>query len=473
LKKQIHFSTVCWGESYVLSFLNINLASLLSPQNLPNFANHFQITYFIYTTRYHVKSINDHRNIHQLQKLANVFIIKIEDKLTLNPINTHHHLWKKSMDHAKKNQSLIAFIPPDTAWSENSFTYVSKQLLLGVKVILMGFLRVDADTIAKELLYYQNTSTSVITITGSELVKIGLSTIHPLSAAYLHNSPFFPIHPEMVFWPLKNYGLLCRILIREMFIFDPHSIDLNNVNLIQTYIDESLIKVVENSDDLFAVSLTKLDQDIFWYENFNVRSPRTVGKWWAGYDSWVNDNLASKNILWHYHGGDKSSEKNFQLSANIFIRKASIFREINKLFNFASLNKLTEASIIISFLLDPSFPVHVLKGYKGCIIFLPKNIDAKLNNFKNDISNNLFTNSILLDIINSHYIPNFNLNLLLDLDELFLKSDNFEMRDASNKIIYFSTKRNERYANNSKIISNKFQHGNNSIYIIDNYISTK
>jgi hypothetical protein len=247
---------------------------------------------------------------------------------------------------------------------------------------------------------------------------------------------------------------------------------LNNVNLLQTYIDESLIKVVDNSDDLFAVSLTKLDQDLFWYQNFNVRSPRTVGKWWAGYDSWVNDNLASKNILWHYDGGDKSSEKNYQLSANIYIRKTSIFKEIYSLFNFASSNELFQASKFISFLLSPSFPIHTIKGYGGCIIFLPKNSDAKLDNFKDGASNNFFINNFLVDILNSHYIPNLNPKLLLDLDKLFLKSDNFVMRDANEKIIYFSTKGNDRYANNSKIISKKFQSGNNSIYIVENFIST-
>lgn len=445
---------------------------MLSPQNLPNFANHFKITYFIYTTRSHVKAIKYHWNYLQLQKFANVYIIKIEDKLKFNPINTHHHLWKKSMDHAKKNQSLVAFIPPDTAWSENSFTYVSKQLLLGVKIILMGFLRVDADTIAEELSKYKNCSTSAITISGSELVRIGLRTIHPLSAAYLHNSPYFPIHPEMVFWPLKNYGLLCRILIREMFIFDPHSIELNNVNLLQTFIDESLIKVVENSDDLFAVSLTKLDQDIFWYENSNIRSPRTVGKWWASYDSWVNDYLASKNILWHYDGGDQSSEKNYKLSANIYIRKSSIIREINSLYNFAILNKLFDASKFISFLLSPSFPIHAIRGYGGCIMFIPINVDPKLDNIKDGVSNNFFYSSFLVDIINSHYIPNFNPRLLVDLDESFRKSDNFVMRDANEKIINFSTKGNDRYVNSSKIISKKFQRGKNSIYIVDNFIST-
>lgn len=442
----------------------------MAPQNIPNFAIHFQITYFIYTTRSHVKAIKNHCYIHQLQKFAYVFVIQIEDKLKHNPISTHHHLWKKSMDHAKKNQSLVAFIPPDTAWSENSFKYVSKQLLLGVKIILMGFLRVDADTFAEEISNFKNSNTSAITISGSNLVRIGLRTIHPLSAAYLHNSSYFPIHPEMVFWPLKNYGLLCRILIREMFVCDPHSIELNNVNLLKTYVDESLIKVVDNSDDLFAVSLTKLDQDKFWYENFNVRSPRTVGKWWTGYDSWVNDNLASKNILWHIDGGDKSSEKNYQLSANIYIRKSSIFREINKLFNFARLNELSQALKIISFLLAPSFPIHALKGYSGCIILLPKKVDVKLFNLKDGTSNNFYIKSVLVNIINTHYIPNFNLKSLLDLDELFLKSDNFEMRDGSNKIIYFSTKGNDRYANNSKIISEKFQHGNNSIYILENSI---
>ena len=59
------------------------------------------------------------------------------------------------------------------------------------------------------------------TIAARDMMTLAITHIHPLMAAYDRAGAYFPIHPEMILWPIEGDGFLLRLLARELFCFEP------------------------------------------------------------------------------------------------------------------------------------------------------------------------------------------------------------------------------------------------------------
>ena len=151
--------------------------------------------------------------------------------------------------------------------------------------------------------------------------------VHPLMAAYSRDSDHFPHHPEMVIWPVKNEGLLVRVLARECLMLDPNAFRLNDRALVDGPTNRDEIEFISDSDDLFAISLMPLGKDMDWCVDHQVIDYSWLARWWLHYDGPLNDIVAGTKVRVHYADPTKSEWRKAEFCSDLFVYNAAIHRE--------------------------------------------------------------------------------------------------------------------------------------------------
>jgi hypothetical protein len=391
LPKKIMVVTVVWGDWHINQFLRLNLPTLMANGNFPNLSNAFQIEYLIYTKKEDLYKLTKSKLIEQLSSIANVKYIFLEDSSLSDPIRVHHTCWNLAIKQAGDENAYILLMPPDVAWSKNSFTYVASQLQSGKTAIFMTYLRVEDKSFMREFSRFSHAlNPDSVELSGNELVEIALKCLHPLMAAYLRNSNFFPRHPEMMLWAVSGEGLLCRLLARELFIFNPKQFSLNSSNLVASVDSIDKLVVAKDSDELFAVSLATLNQEFDWYFLPLQADPFAIGKWWRDYDSRIADFLSATKIRWHICPTTKEKWIGVEASADLFLRKAALIREASYLIEASDELGCSISSDIMKYALARGLLSRVIRGRSGGVVFLPMNSafhkhmnQTETNNLKN------------------------------------------------------------------------------------------
>lgn len=294
------FATVTWGKWHTGVFLDVNLSSLLTEGNLPAFAKQHEVRYRIFTSKRDKKIIQAHPAFKEASKIVPFEFIECRLDNVPDPIGMHHALWRRSIEDARKAERFILFVPPDVIWSRDAFGNIANHFTSGKKAVFITYMRVISETCMPAVLAtYGNGEGPAIDISARDMVGIVFDHIHPLCLTYTRESPNFPIHPEFILWPIPGEGYLMRVLVREMFAYDPRQIDLNQAALPAHTLDPDEIHFVTDSDELFAISLAPLLKDLNWYVRPQKLDPIKVASWWLTYDSPANDLASAQDLQMH------------------------------------------------------------------------------------------------------------------------------------------------------------------------------
>lgn len=349
-EKPVRFVTAVWGRWHVDCFLNANLPTLLSGGNLPAMAATRALHYEIFTGKEDYERLNAAPVIIALREYMTITINLLGDYDLKSPFTTHHMVWRIVMDQAREYNEFALLMPPDVVWSDGSFGFFDHELSKGKRVIFMTFPRAVSGTFLPEIEAMGVASNGSLTVAPADLVKLCMQHIHPLMAAYSIDSDYFPHHAEMILSPVPGEGMSARVLTRELFLFDPDSVELTKDNLPDyLHVHEDEMIFVDDSDDVFSVSLAPLGQ----YANWHVKKAKadvwSVGKWWLRYDAALNDRLAAAKIRWHT--GNKSPEKwqAVETRLDLFLTRALAIREGLRLWRFAiGSNRPALARLLVS-----------------------------------------------------------------------------------------------------------------------------
>jgi hypothetical protein len=365
--------TVVWGEWYLKAHLELNLPTLLADRNLPSFCTAAEVTYVIMTRLADVDTIRKAPAIHALSQLMQVDIRVIAESETANPIAAHQRAWARATDEAKQSGQWVLYMPPDVAWSNGSFQHLAKLLADGYVAVFMTYLRVVSETFMPAARRHVDPSGTRLALSGRELVALSLRHVHPLMAAHMHDSPYFPIHPEMVVWPVAGEGVAVRCLAREMFLFDPNRIDISQQLLVGGMFDRSMLKFVDDSDDLYAVSLAPLGKDVEWHLTPGPPDMMAVARWWLTYDSPVNDVIASSCLRWHHRDMTPSRWSRIERASALWIRRAMALREGMRVWQDFVDSRSWSAAALTALLLRMSILPRALKHGAGlaAVVFVP------------------------------------------------------------------------------------------------------
>ena len=468
-KTKLLVVTAVWGDWHISKYFDLNLPTLLTERNFPALAQSCEITYLIYTSQKDMARVSAAPGLQSLAKLMKVQFKLISPKLLKDPIVAHHEIWAQATQQAKSESSLVLLMPPDVAWSEGSFAHVGSLLEVGKKVIFMTYLRVESESFTKELKRYHNADAPTISVSGQQLVEVGMRTLHPLMAASIRESSNFPIHPEMMFWVVPNEGLLCRVLAREMFIYDPASLRLNSVNLLETKVSLDQVHMVDDSDNLFAVSLTPYDKDFEWYRWPRKADPWAIAQWWLNYDSWINDFIANTKIRWHYKPVTENLWQAKEQGSDVFLRRTALIREVIRLHMLLLKLKYNISASHLLAALYTGVIARARLGRGGAIIFLP--VDAAYKGYPEANYAPYHPNKrrALIEFTGAHLVPSKMPSNQLSLEKQLGSLSSIDLTAADGSILKISRIGAEFKVNESNIIDNPVVSGKNLIYFIGNH----
>ena len=328
-RKTFHFSTVVWGPWHTGVFLDVNLSSLLTPGNLAAFAQKHDVLYRIFTSRDDVERIEATKAFQLASKIVRLELIGLKIDRSIDPIAMHHMLWRRGIDEARKAGAMILLIPPDVVWSNGAFGHIADIAAQGKTAIFMTYTRVVSETAVPEVKrLFQDPETRVVDAPSRPLVELCMRHLHPLALTYVRDCPNFPVHPELILWPVGGEGYLMRSLVREMFAYDPRHFDLNSQALLAHRPSLADVHYITDSDDLFSLSLTPLMKDIEWFAKPAPLDPLQLGAWWLRYDSPANDVVADHHFHVHTKGHAGPLWRRAELQSDILIRRLMGTREV-------------------------------------------------------------------------------------------------------------------------------------------------
>jgi len=387
-------------------FLDVNLPSLLASDNLAAFAAHHRVTYRIFTSRRDASSIMASPVFQRARELVPFELIEHPVEDTDNPIGMHHFLWHRSIMQAQQAGAMILFVPPDVAWSNGSFRHLSDLALQGKKAIFITYVRVVSETCIPELRRrHLSQDGTVIDAPPRQLVELALQYIHPLALTYMRDSPNFPIHPELILWRVPGEGFLMRVLVREMFAYDPGLFDLNQQALLAHAPDPDDVHYVTDSDDVFALSFAPLAKDIEWYERPQRLDVLEIGSWWLRYDSPANDLAARRYFYIHSAPRTARDWRRLELESDALMRRIKGTREILRLLSAIGQKDLLHAKEVVVFALAETKLASMIGRIGPVTLLIPQN-DAMWHwlNGAGEEMLNLTPSRKLIDLILDHVV---------------------------------------------------------------------
>lgn len=344
------FTTVFWGDWHRDMFLKVNLPTMLAAGNLPAFTAGVSCEYLIYTTSHDAQIIERNKAFVRLRSLMPVKVKIFSPSKTRHPIDLHRDIWHAATNYAQNRGALILFMPPDVGWADGSLARLRDVLIKGKRAIFMAYPRVVSETIVPAMLdQYPCSAEQAMTISPRQMMTLAVTHIHPLMAIYDRAASHFPIHPEMVLWPIRDDGFLLRFLARELFCFEPGKYPLTPQALLARMPPPDDIYVFDDAREFLSISLTPLWKDMEWYLERKKLDPLFVGRWWLAFDSPANDYLSTVNLRFGCGDGDESAWRRAELSADALMAHLRSAREFNRvLTTLARMNHMRAASFLAS-----------------------------------------------------------------------------------------------------------------------------
>jgi hypothetical protein len=325
------FVTVLWGDWHRGMFLVSNLPTMLAPGNLPALTAGIDCEYLIYTTAKDAVAIKRDPAFERLQSLMPVSLKLFTPSKIKHAITLHHDIWRQATEHARRRGAFIVLMAPDVAWADGSFARLRGAFEAGKRAMFMAYPRVVSETVVPAMAErFPRRSDQSAVIPPREMMTLAMTHIHPLMAAYNRFSTHFPIHPEMILWPVEGDGFLLRLLARELFCFEPGRYPLNAQSLLAQRPPSKEIEVFRDSREFLGVSLTPLWKDMEWYLRRSRLDPLFAGRWWITYDSPINDYISAFDLRFTCGNEDKTRWRKAELQARSVLAHIRMAREFTR-----------------------------------------------------------------------------------------------------------------------------------------------
>jgi hypothetical protein len=120
-----------------------------------------------------------------------------------------------------------------------------------------------------------------------------------------------------------------------MFAYDPDFIHLNRQALPAHPIDADKAHYINDSDDLFALSLAPMIKDLEWYATPRRLDVSEIGGWWLRYDSPANDAVASRYFYIHTKDRTPETWRRAERQSDVLMRRVMGTRELLRILSAA------------------------------------------------------------------------------------------------------------------------------------------
>jgi len=249
-----------WGETHIRLFLDICIPSMLAEGNLPYMILHADVRFILYVRDSEEEKIKAHPSI---QKLCSIVDVEFRHIKFIRGRDNHAILSDCHRDGLKEACAKLAYAilpPPDSVWSNNSFSSMHKLVLDGIKVIHMACLRLQL-----ELAYPVITGLAgndIISIAPMDLVKLSMNRLHGITKTHIINHYAGGLMPANLLWRVADAGLLAHCFHLHPILIMPTESNLD----FKVTIDDDLlmgdayapeeIHIVQDSDEMLAYEIS-------------------------------------------------------------------------------------------------------------------------------------------------------------------------------------------------------------------------
>jgi hypothetical protein len=471
VRPRLTMATAVWGDWHLDMHFNVNMPTLLAPGNLPALAEHCDMTYVIFTRAADVERIDNAPAIEALRRVMSVEIKLLTEADLKDPIAAHHKAWNLVTEAAAADGSLVLLMPPDVAWAENCFASVVKRLKRGERATFMTYLRAEGTSFVEALLERKPKGEIVNAVPAREMVELCVRSLHPLMAAYLRDSDYFPIHPEMILWAVPGEGFAVRVLAREMFVFDPGYFHLNYASLPAKRLNAGEASFLADSDELFAVSLAPLGKDAAWHINPRRADPIEIAGWWMTYDSPVNDFMAAHKIRWHFAEVTEAKWRAKERASDLFVRRTAAAREGMRIWQVARELECSMTALALALAVHTGPLVRAARGRGGAIVLLPSDA-AFAGGTSLDYLLAPEGTTALTRLMRTHHVPDVGeaveardpLGVLLDGEE------RRELRSAHGTLLLQTRPDGSYEISGARVIGGPLRAGAHAVYVVDRFV---
>lgn len=323
------FLTAVWGQWHSDAFLTQNLPSLLAEGNLPQFHRLIPSVYQICTRQSDAQKIRAATSVLALQNMMPVEVEELPDADFADPVETHTRIWRNNVERARRDGAVFTAVPADMVWADGTFRTIAGRLRSGFKAIYAMFIRVVDETFSEEFrTIYGDRVASVVSLTARRLMEMTLRHIHPMHCAYLRDSNYFPFHPEYVLWPVPGEGFLMRSFATTVLTFDPSHFDVNHQYSLATCPDPREVAFIDDSDEVYGVSITPLLKDRDWYARPGRLDIDDIGAWWNAFDGPAHRYLASHRFRFHSVPVTEALWRRIEAQSDFLVVQSSIAKEM-------------------------------------------------------------------------------------------------------------------------------------------------
>ena len=333
-----------WGEWHLDAMRRVMLPTLLSPGNLPAIRRRFPLRYRIATTP------ADRRRIEAWPIFSRLAAAVEVEWITENasPDITYHIEWyKRSLSDAKAANAYCFMAYPDVAWSDGLLNRCADAVAAGKVGVAIPYLRVISETFVPDIA--SQAGDAEIALSGSELVRLGMRHMHPLSVAAMaggqHALPSLEVS-----WRVPGQGVLLREVSRELSMVDTERLQANQYwNAIDSANPQSL-HVAADSDDMLMLSIAPLFKDFHVYIPHHSLQPIDMARvsLHPANNNPLVKHFAAHRIRLHYHGLEEDRWREVERRADNFIGQALFMREFVRIWDAVRTNDCSLASQAMS-----------------------------------------------------------------------------------------------------------------------------
>ena len=319
-----------WGFKYVRQFLNVGLPTWLAPGNLPALAAALPTEFIILTSREDEVYLTAHPAFRRLCNVCDVSVQYIDHLITGTNYSTTitlSYLEAVRATGEEMTDTCFFFLVSDYVVANNSFANVLKRMMSGTSGVLVGNFQVVEEEARPWLEERIARSPDVLNIPARDLVRWGLSHLHPATVANTVNFAFnHNDHTNRLFWRVDNQTLIGRFYLMHMICIRPELTDFTigsscDYSFIPEMCPSDAVDVITDSDEYLVVEMQPRQ-----HEAYALRLGRqTPAKLAASLGEWTTaSHRANSKTSVVFHSGDIPERTNVVLKeAEMFVSKVA------------------------------------------------------------------------------------------------------------------------------------------------------
>lgn len=266
-KPHICFLLALWGKSYIETFCDISLRSLLAEGNIPALAKEYSCIFTLLTTREDIAGFEKQPLFPRLREHCEIRYVDIRDIIFHGnhsaTLTVALERGMREMGKAMLNTYFI-YLVADYLFASQSLSGLLPYLRKGVSAITAGNYQVVEEEVLDELKHFIDPATGAINIPNRELVGWSLRHLHPITVANtLGVGDTYSSHANRLFWRVDKDTLLGRFYLRHMLCIKPEKMDyVIGASCDYSYVEEMCpsgnVVNLCNSDEYLVIELQPL-----------------------------------------------------------------------------------------------------------------------------------------------------------------------------------------------------------------------